>query len=112
MELNPLTKEQYLGTTVTPMRCIEADDDSCGPTPIADYVDQMIKFQDLPTSRKDIDIHHVYMNDRAGFCHILLNWGEANVFAVVITKPADKTVYGHYLLNLNSEYGQDDLEES
>lgn len=96
----------------TPMRSIDADDDSYGPFPIADYVDQMIVFQDLPTTRKEIDIHHVYMNDRAGFCHILFNWGEANVFAVVITKPADKAVYGHYLLDLNSEYGLGHTEGS
>lgn len=104
MKLKPLTKEQYLETMDTPMRFIEADDDSYGPFPIAEYVDHVIKSLSLPTTRKEIDIHHVYMNDSAGFCHILFDWGEANIFVAVVTRPAEKEIHGHYLLDLNSEY--------
>ena len=105
MDCPELTHEQYIATMATPMRFIEADDDSCGPFPIASVVDQLIERLALPTTREDISIHYVYMNDKDHFCHILFNWGAKNVYLVLITKPEEKRVHGYRVLDLNTEYG-------
>jgi hypothetical protein len=108
MEHLELTKEQYLATMHTPMRFIELGDKSDSPFPIGDYVENLITQLALPTTRKEIQIHAVYMNDKKGYCHILFNWGLANVFLVVITIPKEKEVYGYRLLDLNKEYGRNE----
>lgn len=108
MNEQELTKEQYLGTMDALMRFIEIDDNSYEPVPIGDYVEELIEKLDLPTTRKSIQIHAIYMNDKKGYCHILFNWGISNIFLVVITKPHSQNIVGFRLLNLNKEYGLDE----
>lgn len=112
MEFPELTKEQYLETMHTPMRFIELGDKSYKPFPIGDYVEGLIKHLALPTTRKDIQIHAVYLNDKEGYCHILFNWGLANVFLVLITKPKEQAVYGYRILDLNKEYGLNEQQNA
>jgi hypothetical protein len=75
MEHLELTKEQYLATMHTPMRFIELGDKSDNPFPIGDYVENLIKQLDLPTTRKEIQIHAVYMNDKKGILSHLVPLG-------------------------------------
>ena len=92
------------------MRFIEAEDDSVPPVNIGDYVGDCITALSLRTNRKDVEIHKVYVNDAKGFCHILLNWGVENTYLVIITKPFEGPIHGHYMLDLNEEYGLYDKE--
>lgn len=103
--LRELTKDEFLATFDPHMRFIEEEDDSYGPFPIADYVERCITALSLPTDRNAIEIHHVYLNDKQGFCHVLFNWGAQNVYLVVVTRPVERAVHGHYVLDLNMEYG-------
>ncbi len=112
MECKELTHQEYVATMATPMRMIKEGDTSYGPFPIAAYVDDLIAKLSLPTSREDIEIHYIYMNDRDGYCHILFNWGIKNVYLVLITKPEHKAVCGYHLLDLNAEYGLSTSEGS
>jgi len=112
MNCPELTREQYIATMATPMRPVGAADDSFGPFPVASVVDHLIEKLQLPTTREDIEIHHVYVNDQGRFCHILFNWGEKNVYLILITKPEEKAVHGYRLLDLNAEYGLCSEEEA
>ncbi len=103
--INEMDKQQFLATFDARMRFIEAGDESVPPIKIGDYVGDCITALSLPTDRKDVDIHKVYMNDAKGFCHILLNWGVENTYLVIVTKPFEGTIHGHYLLDLTDEYG-------
>ena len=91
-----------------PMHTVGADDDSFGPFPIADHVEFLIQKLGLQTTREDIEIHYVYLNDKKDYCHILFNWGVKNVFLVLVTRPNEKVVFGYRLLDLNIEYGLGD----
>jgi hypothetical protein len=60
----------------------------------------------------DIEIHAVYINDKKGYVHILFNWGVANLFLVLVTKPSEKEIYGYRFLDLASEYGLNDGQDA
>lgn len=107
MKCPELTHEQYVATMATPMRLIEAEDNSYHPFPIGEVMDKLIQQLSLPTTREDIDIHFVYMNDLNHFCHILFNWGVKNVYLVLVTRPQEKKVHGYRVLNMTAEYGLD-----
>lgn len=107
MNCPELTHEQYVATMATPMRLVGAEDNSYHPFPIGEVMDKLIHQLSLPTTRKEIDIHFVYMNDRDHFCHILFNWGVENVYLVLVTKPEEKEVHGYRVLDMKAEYGLD-----
>ncbi len=106
--INEMDRQQFLATFDVPMRFIEAEDDSVPSVKIGDYVGNCITALSLPTNRREIEIHKVYMNDARGFCHVLLNWGVENTYLVIVTKPFESTIHGHYLLDLADEYGLND----
>jgi hypothetical protein len=113
MPIQELSKEQYLATMDMPMRFIEAGDTSYGPFPIGECMEELIKTLALPTTMDDIEIHAVYINDKKGYVHILFNWGVANLFFVLVTKPSEKEIYGYrFFLDLGSEYGLNDGQDA
>ena len=87
------------------MRFCGEDDELENPVNIGSYCEECFKIEGIPTNRKDVEIHYVYKNDKKDYCHILLNWGEKNVYLVIVTKPVEQKIHGHYLLDLNKEYG-------
>ncbi|XYI01002.1 hypothetical protein ACMHYB_15120 [Sorangium sp. So ce1128] len=87
------------------MRFVEAEDSSCVLFPVGDYVEDLVKRLQLPTTRKKIGVRAVYMNDEKHLCYVLLNWRRKNVFLVVVARSADKDVYGCRMLDLSREYG-------
>lgn len=105
MMIIEMDKQQFMATFGTPMRFVAAEDDSVPPVNIGDYVGECITSLGLPTNREGIEIHAVYMNDAKGFCHVLLNWGVENTYLVIITRPFEDRINGHYVLDLNEEYG-------
>ena len=87
------------------MRFIEIGDDSVPAVSIGAYCEACFEAENIPTTRTDVEIHYVYANNTKDYCHILLNWGEENVILVIVTKPQEQIIYGHYLLDMNKEYG-------
>ncbi len=99
-----LTKDEYLGTFVAPMRRLAADE-SYKPVPIGEYVTECIGGFVPPVTRDQLQIHHVYLNGDRSFYHVLIHYGRPNEFLVIVVDCGREAVHGHYLLNLNNEYG-------
>lgn len=50
-------------------------------------------------------VEHVYRNAIATFDHVLVSTRSANVYLVIVVDLKHETVFGHHMLDLNSEYG-------
>jgi hypothetical protein len=99
-----LTKDEYLATFVEPMRRLEADE-SYEPVRIGEYVAEVISRLDPPVTRHQLQVHHVYLNGDRTFYHVLIHYGRHNEFLVIVVDCGRKALHGHYLLDLNREYG-------
>jgi L-lactate utilization protein LutB len=99
-----LTKDEYLATFVEPMRRLEADE-SYKPVRIGEYVAEFIAAFDPPVTKGQLQIHHVYLNGDRTFYHVLIDFGRHNEFLIIVVDCIRKAVWGHYLLDLNREYG-------
>jgi hypothetical protein len=104
--LNELTRDQFLATFVEPVHHLSGDEPYSGP-PIGGYVRECVRQRLLPIPVEQLEIHHVYRNGEGenGFYHILLYFREPNVYLVVVVDCKQVSVYGHYTLDLNEEYG-------
>ncbi len=47
----------------------------------------------------------VYRNREVSFDHVLLPTAVKNVFVVIVVSLTAQDIYGHYVLDLNKEYG-------
>ncbi|OAI47662.1 hypothetical protein AYO44_09190 [Planctomycetaceae bacterium SCGC AG-212-F19] len=101
-----LTKDEYLATFVEPMRRLEADE-TYKPVRIGEYVAEVIRGFDPPVPRDQLQIQHVYLNGDRSFSHVLIYYGRQNEFLVIVVDCDREAVRGHYLLDLNCEYGLD-----
>ncbi len=99
-----LTKDEYLATFVEPMRRLDADE-TYKPVHIGEYVAECIDAFDPPVSRDQLEIQHVYLNGAHSFYHVLIHDGQQNEFLVIVVDCNWEAVHGHYLLDLNREYG-------
>jgi hypothetical protein len=52
-------------------------------------------------------IENVYRNSIKTYDQILIPTQEKNIFLIIIIHLKNKNIFGHYLLNLNKEYGID-----
>jgi hypothetical protein len=105
--LKLLSKDEYLATFVKPMRRLGIDD-PVKPVRIREYVTECIQDFHPPVTRKQLNIEHVYLNGDQSFTHILIDYGQLNRFLVIVVDNIRETIHGHYLLDLNAEYGLDD----
>jgi|SRR5215471_566487 len=104
MEIRELSKSEYLGTFCEPMRRLAADE-SFRPVPLNDYVSECILSLALPTTLAEIEIHHVYVSSDGKHTHVLFSFGKRNRYLVVVVRHEPDSVRGHFLLDLNEEYG-------
>jgi hypothetical protein len=93
-----------LGTFVEPMRRLEAGE-SFRPVPIGEYVGECSGAVSPPVTRDQLEIQHGYLNGDRSFYHVLIHYGRYNEFLVIVVDCDQETVHGHYLLDLNHEYG-------
>src|SRR5947208_12371732 len=84
------------------------DDESYRPVQIGEYVRECIGGFDPPLTREQLQIQHIYINADNSFYHVLINYGQRNRFLVVVVDCNREAVHGHYLLDLNAEYGLDE----
>ena len=99
-----LTKDEFIATFVEPMRGLEAHEVS-QPVHIGAYVDECIRTFDLPVTRAQLQIQHVYLNGDETFYHVLIHYGRQNEFLVIVVDGRQESVHGYYVLDLNGEYG-------
>ena len=99
-----LTKEEFLATMDGSMRFVEEDDESVPPVSIGDYFRECSRNEEIVKSPDDVDIHAVYATADCNYSHVLLNWGLKNVYLVIVTKPLEQEIHGHFVLNLDKEY--------
>jgi hypothetical protein len=101
-----LSREQYLATMGDhPGRVNEA------ATPPGDfwrYVDQIPAADLGGYDFSQSDVSHAWNTVEGKWQHVLIGCTEPNVFLVVVLDLAPPGVSGHYLLNLNVEYGTKD----
>ena len=99
-----LTEKEYKGTMTSKMIDVtKAGDASVDIWP---YVRQLIKNNvvlDYVYEKQLVEV--VYRNDQNTFDHVLIPTNDKNAFVVIIVDIGRKTIKGHYLLNLNKEYG-------
>jgi hypothetical protein len=99
-----LSKDEYLATFVEPMLRLEADE-TYKPVPLGDYVATCIRGFDPPVERKQLQIQHVYLNGDRSYSHVLIHYGPRNRLLVIVVDYNREAVHGHYLLDLDGEYG-------
>jgi hypothetical protein len=102
-----LTKDEYLATFVESMRRLEADE-LYKPVRIGEYVAECIRRFEPPVGRKQLQMQHVYLNGDRSFYHVLIHYGQHNRFLVIVVDCNRAAIRGHYLLDLNEEYGLDE----
>lgn len=86
------------------MTAVQPDDDY-RPIPLAGYVDA-IPASDLrgyDFTRRHVE--RVYRDPAGRFLHVLLAATTPNVFLVIVVDEPAQSVHGHYVLDLNKEYG-------
>lgn len=101
-----LSKEEYLATFGRPMQNAKPGDEP--PFDFWDYFDQIppSDFEEYDCSEGEVDI--VYREPTGRFEHVLVKSDVQNVFMVLVLHRQEHNVVGHYLLNLNQEYGLSD----
>jgi hypothetical protein len=102
--LRTLSKQEYLATFAEPMRRL-GENESYRPISLKDYLGECILALGLPTTIQDIQIQHVYLSGNKKHSHVLFYYGQPNRYLVLVISHDSDSVMGHYLLDLNAEYG-------
>jgi hypothetical protein len=103
MKMKRLTKDEYKGTFVTPMKKVEKD--SAPPFDFWEYFEQIPEkhFENHDCSSGQVD--HAWNDSTGRYQHVLVNSEDQNVFMVLVLDLSSRCVYGHRILDLNKEYG-------
>jgi hypothetical protein len=104
MSNKPLTEAEFMGTFSEPMKNVTGEESE----PIVDiwpYAEEVLA-QELPEiSADDAEVSYVYLSGDGKYHHVGIEYGEPNVYLVVVVKLKEASIYGHRILNLNEEYG-------
>lgn len=99
-----LSRERYLGTMSGKMRNVT--DHAELPDEIWDYAGRLPDTARISEDRlRQRQAEAVYENDERTFRHILLFCDKKNRYAVIVVDMTNGSILGHYLLDLNEEYG-------
>ena len=104
METFQFDKKQYLKTMIEPMTKIT--EIITPPSDIWDYAEKLMSFDFL--SEKDCKnryIEAVYSNGDNSYHHVLLSGNRKNIYVVIIIDVSRGNIAGHFVLDLNEEYG-------
>jgi hypothetical protein len=98
-----LSQEQYLGTFGETRSRVSPDEGP--PFDFWSYFDAIppADFHNRNCSAGMVD--YAWRDDAGRYEHVLVNSDDRNVFMVLVLDRLNATVYGHYLLDLNCEYG-------
>src|SRR5262245_7064281 len=102
MHTRKLTKAEFNATMALQMRNISdviTENHEIWPYVVA------VPAEDLDGHAIDDGVDSVYRNGEDLFDHVLVMTHTKNVYLVVVVDLADDSIYGHWLLDLNREYG-------
>jgi hypothetical protein len=105
MKTRLLSHPEFKATFATPMRDVLAT--ATNVTNIWPYVAAIPKVDLGGHFVTDGCVEHVYRNGIGTFDHVLVATRTKNVFVAVIVDLVQDAIMGHYLLDLNREYGLD-----
>lgn len=98
---NRLSEEQFLACFAEPMRDVTAD-----PVALVDiwpYVES-IDLHPFGISRV-LDITKVYRDANDAYDQILIETDKFNSLLIILLDTREKSIIGHYVLDLNRKYG-------
>ena len=99
-----LTKDDFLATCRGKMADVTSTGDA--QLDIWPYVAEAKRGMDLSEyAFEERLVEFVYRDPSGRFDHVLIPYGIENVYLAVVVDRAEKRVHGHYLLDLNQEYG-------
>jgi len=75
---------------------------------IREYIENCLPLVDPALTWVELRLEEIWVNSNHTFYHVLIHYGKLNRFLVVIVDNDRRVVYGHYMLDLNREYGLDD----
>ena len=97
--IRELTPEEFNDTTSDNMRLLDDDDDSCAGLPLVAYVEECIGAMDMELDVDDMVFHYAYMNDEKKLVHVGLNFGDENLYLVVVVDVTAREIMGHTVLD-------------
>ena len=104
MSPNPLNETLFKATTEGKMTDVTKQPGGC--TDIWPYVTLIRESVGLPQQALDGNwVEYVYRSQFNHYDHILIPLGRHNVFLVIVADRIHGSVYGHRVLDLNTEYG-------
>jgi hypothetical protein len=80
-------------------------DDTFRPVPLGDYVSSIPSHDLQGADFSARTVEKVYRDPSGRFFHVLLGAAKRNVYLVVIVDEPAQVIHGHYVLDLNKEYG-------
>jgi len=104
MTIRSLAKHDYLATCRGKMNDVTNAGDAT--VDIWPYVAEAKR--DLELSEHAIEhqlVEYVYRSEDGIYDHVLIPYGVENVYLAIIVDRSAQRVHGHYLLDLNEEYG-------
>jgi hypothetical protein len=105
--MKPLTRSEFLTTFKQPMRSLDPNSPAHSPPVVRDYVSQCRREFDFLAGGVPLEVHHVYENGDRSFLHVLIFFGQRNVYLAVVVDARQEAIHGHFILDLNAEYGLD-----
>ncbi len=108
MKTNLLLKSEFKKTFGDKMINITGKEDEHSPEGVMDimpYVDSIPKDSLEGNELKDNLVESVYRSSDNKYDHVQLITNSKNIYLVVVIDLMVDCIYGHYLLDLNKEYG-------
>lgn len=102
--IREIDQEQYLQTMGNHMKNITNEAEAL--TDIWEYAEYLLK--DSVISAYGFQNHlieAVYINDAHTYQHVLLFTDQENCYVVIVIDVLQRTIFGHYILDLNKAYG-------
>ncbi len=101
MKIRELTPEEFQSTTSENMRLLAENDHTCAGFPLVEYVERCIGVQEMAVEVEDVEFHYAYMNDDSQLCHVGLNFGDEDIYLVIVLDIADRSILGHTVIDIS-----------
>ena len=104
MRIRPLAKQEYLATFQGQMKNVtDLGDAAVDVWPYIAAARRDLELSDYTVEHRLVE--YVYRSEDGQFDHVLIPYGLRNVYVTVVVDRFEQRVHGHYLLDLNEEYG-------
>ncbi|MBN2803522.1 MAG: hypothetical protein JXR91_10530 [Deltaproteobacteria bacterium] len=97
--MRELTPEELDSTYDEPMTLLKDDDNSLEGIELFSAVEECIGNLDFNIDVDDMELHYAYQNPQKDFCHLGFNFGDENLYLVLVVQPVAKTVFGYAIID-------------